>query len=174
MLDRLRLPFFIIAMILIIAVLVEMGSSAILPKPKTDHVLRAAVESELKTNKDLDRGEVEQQLINDSSNAEKPPGIAISYMALLDGLVAFDLYFDGRILDRAGTPAWEGSGPHNTDHIYTCHHRRIRHDDRRVREDTGHDCALHSGADSVHWPTSRCGAFSIRGGAAVLLSVLCC
>ncbi|MCU1329019.1 MAG: hypothetical protein JWN34_4389 [Bryobacterales bacterium] len=86
MLDRLRTPFFVIALIaVVIAVLVELGSSAVIPEPPFDPgVITSSIPSELQG----DAGAV-NQLVSDSRSASKPPGIAIRDMALLDGLLVF-------------------------------------------------------------------------------------
>ena len=80
--DKLRLPFFVAALVLIaVVVLAEMGS-ALLLKGKT---ATADLQAELnkKENEGADRNEVS------ALNGEAPPGLGIPCMAFLDGLVAF-------------------------------------------------------------------------------------
>ena len=80
--DKLRLPFFVAALVLIaVVVLVEMGS-ALLLKGKTA-TADLQVELNKKENEGADRKEVS------ALNGQAPPGLGIPCMAFLDGLVAF-------------------------------------------------------------------------------------
>ncbi|HJZ96668.1 MAG TPA: hypothetical protein VKE70_09170 [Candidatus Solibacter sp.] len=91
--DRLRTPLFVIAAILmVIAVLVELGSSVLIPAPVSDpSLLQGQASDQLKGYSDDDRKKMTSQLISDSKTAPKPPGMAIHDMAVLDGLVCFML-----------------------------------------------------------------------------------
>jgi len=91
--DRLRTPLFVIAAILmVIAVLVELGSSVLIPAPVSNpSLLQEQASQQLKEYSPDDRKKMTSQLVSDSSAAPKPPGMAIHDMAVLDGLVCFTL-----------------------------------------------------------------------------------
>jgi hypothetical protein len=97
--DTLRKPLFFVALILIaVAVLVEIGATAILgDKPVSTAQLEALAREQLADDPDfkaldfvrqeLRVQEVTQQLIEVRENNDRPPGLGIPYLALLDGLV---------------------------------------------------------------------------------------
>jgi hypothetical protein len=91
MTDRLRLPLFIIAaIVLIITIGMEAGSALI--KPPFDEVTMRAQASKQLAGSDMpddDRAQVANDIVEQSRKSEKPPGAAIPYMAVLDGLVLF-------------------------------------------------------------------------------------
>ncbi len=97
MLDSLRTPLFIIAVILIvIAVLVEVGSSSVIPAPKPDDAsLNTSIQAQLTGYSASERANMATQLVNDSHSVSKPPGMAIGDMALLDGLLVFTVILMG-------------------------------------------------------------------------------
>ncbi len=93
MFDRLRNPFFIAAVIvLLIAIGIEAGTS-FLPAQFDEGLMRMQTKDAL-ANSDLssdDRADLTKQMIENGRTSQKPPGMAISYMALLDGLLLFAL-----------------------------------------------------------------------------------
>jgi hypothetical protein len=85
--DRLRLPFFLLAIFLmLVAVLVEVGSTALLGVPRQPITAASFPEgSEAReAMEDLDQSELDAIREDDA-----PPGLGIPDMALLDGLVLF-------------------------------------------------------------------------------------
>lgn len=87
--SRLRTPFFVIAIILIvITVSVETGSSFLISPPKLNSKLLRTMASEQLAGYD-DSKQMTDKLVADSDTAPKPPGLAVSDMALLDGLLVF-------------------------------------------------------------------------------------
>jgi hypothetical protein len=97
--DTLRKPLFVVALILIaVAVLVEIGATAILgEQPVTREQLETLAREQLEDEEgfrslppnlqELRVQQVTQQLIEVRENNERPPGLGIPYLALLDGLV---------------------------------------------------------------------------------------
>jgi hypothetical protein len=91
--DRLRLPFFLLAIFLmLVAVLVEVGSSALLGVPRQPITAASFPEgSEAReAMEDLDQSELDAIREDDA-----PPGLGIPDMALLDGLVLFTIGLAG-------------------------------------------------------------------------------
>lgn len=85
----LRRPFFIAALILMaLIVVIELGAQNFLPKadtPSTSLAALVADDEELRSAiLELDPGEVREMLAQ-----EKPPGLAIRYLALMDGILLF-------------------------------------------------------------------------------------
>src|SRR6266545_488938 len=86
----LRLPFFIVAVALIaIAVLAELGATAVVRGAAVSATqLRSTVPTDIRDDyDDLDSGQ--RQELTQLRTQQKPPGLAIPYMALLDGLLLF-------------------------------------------------------------------------------------
>jgi hypothetical protein len=92
--EGLRKPFFIAALVLIaIVVLVELGSLGVLGDGGTasfEDLVPESGEVREAYEEELDRDELAQVLTRD-----KPPGRAIPYMALLDGIVFFTVALMG-------------------------------------------------------------------------------
>ncbi|MGC9349950.1 MAG: hypothetical protein ACP5JG_17560 [Anaerolineae bacterium] len=92
--EGLRNPFFIVALVLIvIVVLVEIGSLGVLgraPERDFEDLLPPSGEIQKAYEEELDREELDEVL-----GQEKPPGHAIPYMALLDGIVLFTVALMG-------------------------------------------------------------------------------
>ena len=87
--DSLRTPFFIAALVLIgLAVLVELGAASVIPEPPTQDfgALVAGDEDLEEALEETDEEELGRLLAQD-----KPPGIAIRYLALLDGILLFTI-----------------------------------------------------------------------------------
>jgi hypothetical protein len=89
MLDRMRRPFLILALVFIVlAVLAEVGAGFLLA-PSTPS--RADLERMIERS-DVDEDEVSvEDMLEVREREEAPPGLAIRYLALLDGLVAFTI-----------------------------------------------------------------------------------
>jgi len=90
--DQLRKPFFIAAVILLaLTVLMEIGSLAVIggrPAGSAD-ILRLIPPEETEIREAFeDLSEAERRKL---ASQDKPPGIAITYLALLDGLVLFTI-----------------------------------------------------------------------------------
>jgi hypothetical protein len=100
MFDRLRRPLFIIAAIVwIIVIGMEIGSSFI-PAKFDAAVMRAQTSDQLK-NSDLsnsERNDMTNQIADQARKSDKPPGVAIPDMILLDGLVFYSLLLIGLAL----------------------------------------------------------------------------
>jgi hypothetical protein len=94
MLDSLRKTLFLVAVLLIaVAMFAEMGSS-LFPSTFDPTFMRAQAAQQIPPDLD-DRDEVIEQTVKEAREAEKPPGLAITYMALLDGLVLFTVLLMG-------------------------------------------------------------------------------
>src|SRR5262245_31492736 len=109
MLDRLRILFFILAGIVLLLVIgLELGTSLV-PGQFDEALMRNQTGDALK-NSDLaddDRSDITNQMVHDAQSSQKPPGMAIAYMALFDGellyavlLMALTLFKLERILGR--------------------------------------------------------------------------
>jgi len=100
MLDRLRLLFFILAAIVLLIVIgVELGTS-FLPGKFDAGTMRLETGDSLK-NSDLsadDKNKITDQMVQQAQGPEKPPGLAISYMALLDGVLFYAVLLMGLAL----------------------------------------------------------------------------
>ena len=109
MLDRLRLLFFILAaIVLLIAIGLELGSS-LLPGQFDQALMRTQTSDSLKGSdlSDDDKNDLTNQIVQSAQASQKPPGMAIPYMALLDGvlfyavlLMGLALLFPERLLGR--------------------------------------------------------------------------
>src|SRR5512143_230046 len=95
--DTLRRPLFFLAVALIaVAVLVEIGSTAVLgalaPRqlPIDQTQLPPDVQADFQNLSSEQRAQ-----INNLSNQSKPPGIGIQYLALIDGIVLFTVVLMG-------------------------------------------------------------------------------
>jgi hypothetical protein len=97
MLDRLRLPFFIIAAIVLLIVIgLEVGTS-FLPGKFDAAMMRIQTADSLK-NSDLsadDKAAMTEKMVQQAQTSEKPPGLAIPYMALLDGVLLYAVLLMG-------------------------------------------------------------------------------
>ena len=109
MFDRLRLLFFILAAIVLLIVIgLELGTS-FLPGTFNAGTMRLQTGDSLKSS-DLssdDKSHITDQMVQQAQGGQKPPGLAISYMALLDGvlfyavlLMGLALLFPERVLGR--------------------------------------------------------------------------
>jgi hypothetical protein len=100
MLDRLRLLFFILAaIVLLIAIGLELGSS-LLPAQFDAALMRAQTSDSLKGS-DLSQGDKDDltnQMVQSAQASQKPPGMAIPYMALLDGVLFYAVLLMGLAL----------------------------------------------------------------------------
>src|SRR5437016_894542 len=88
--DSLRRPLFFTALALIVVVvLVELGHTAVLPKPGNASGIAGLPLSAdvLDAYRHLDDDQRNQ--LSSLGNEDKPPGLAILYMAFLDGVLAF-------------------------------------------------------------------------------------
>lgn len=86
--DSLRFPFFIAALVLIaLAVLVELGAASVIPEPPTQDLdmLVAGGDQELQEAME----EADEDELGRLIEQDKPPGMAIRYLALLDGILLF-------------------------------------------------------------------------------------
>src|SRR5260370_38458311 len=87
----LRLPFFIIAaVVLLIVIGLELGTS-FLPGKFDAAAMRLQTGDSLK-NSDLsasDKTTMTEQMVQQAQGSTKPPGMAIPYMALLDGVMLY-------------------------------------------------------------------------------------
>lgn len=91
MVDRLRLPLFIIAAIVLLLVIGMEAGSALLKPQFNEGTMRAQATKQLATS-DMsqdDRKQVIDDLVARGRAGDKPPGAAIPYMAVLDFLVLF-------------------------------------------------------------------------------------
>src|SRR6266542_1393802 len=88
--DRLRTPFFLIALVLIaVAVLAEMGATAVVRGAAVSATaLRSTIPEDVRDDYD-DLDSDQRQELTALRTQDKPPGLAIPYLALLDGLVLF-------------------------------------------------------------------------------------
>ncbi|MCW5981495.1 MAG: hypothetical protein KIT09_25645 [Bryobacteraceae bacterium] len=97
MLDKLRTPFFVIAaLVMLIAVFAELGSS-LLPASFDERMIRTQTDRQLRDS-DLDedeRRETIDQMVEEARKSEKPPGVGIAYMALLDGILLYTVVLIG-------------------------------------------------------------------------------
>jgi len=87
--DTLRKPFLIIALaIMTLAVLVEVGATAILPAPGVTDVNLATI---LPPDKEVQEAysELDPAQLDALLHQDKPPGMAIRYLALVDGILLF-------------------------------------------------------------------------------------
>jgi len=100
MLDRLRLLFFILAAIVLLIVIgLELGTS-FLPGTFDLGTMRLQTGDSLK-NSDLssdDKSNITDQMVQQAQGGQKPPGLAISYMALLDGVLFYAVLLMGLAL----------------------------------------------------------------------------
>ena len=98
MLDHIRIPFFIVAIIVVVLVVgAEMGSS-LLGGGFDPGVMRLQADQQLRQNSDLsddERAGVTNDMVSQAAAAEKPPGMAIPDLALLDGLLLFSMVLMG-------------------------------------------------------------------------------
>jgi len=91
MLDRLRLIFFIFAVIVLLIVIgLEVGTS-FLPGSFHAATMRLQTGDSLKDSglSTDDQNKITEQTVQQAQSSEKPPGEAIPYMALLDGVLLF-------------------------------------------------------------------------------------
>ena len=87
--DSLRVPFFVAALGLIaLAVLIELGAASIIPEPPTQNfdALVAGDGDLQEAMEEADEDELQALIEKD-----KPPGLAIRYLALLDGILLFTI-----------------------------------------------------------------------------------
>lgn len=100
MFDRLRWPFFVVALILfLIALGLEIGSS-FLPDSFNAGEMRRQTEAQLASS-DLDedeRDEIVDRMVAEAGSKKHPPGMALPYMGLLDGLLLYTLGLLGAAL----------------------------------------------------------------------------
>jgi hypothetical protein len=101
MVDKLRTPLFIIAVILIaLTVLFELGAGIVLPNltaPKAqDRNVLAIIPNDSPAKEEAQENSELQQKSRQLES--KPPGMAITYMALLDGIVLFTVGLMGLAL----------------------------------------------------------------------------
>jgi len=93
----LRLPFFIIAaVVLLIVIGLELGTS-FLPGKFDAAAMRLQTGDSLK-NSDLsasDKTTMTEQMVQQAQGSSKPPGMAIPYMALLDGVMLYAVLIMG-------------------------------------------------------------------------------
>jgi hypothetical protein len=88
MLDRIRLPFFIIAGIaLLLAVGLEMGSS-MLPVKVDPALMRREADRQLPRDLD-DRDDVIDNMVSESQKGKKPPGMGIRDLGIFDLLILY-------------------------------------------------------------------------------------
>ena len=95
--DTLRRPLFLLAVALIaMAVLVEIGSTAVLSAitPRQLPITQTQLPPDVQADFQKLTGEQQAQL-NNLSNQSKPPGIGIQYLALIDGIVLFTVVLMG-------------------------------------------------------------------------------
>jgi hypothetical protein len=101
MLDRLRTPFFIVALIIwLIIVFAEMGN-ALIPASFDESVMRQEAGRQLNQSSGLseaDRTAIVNQMVDQARKSDKPPGMAITDMALLDGLLLYTVLLIGTAL----------------------------------------------------------------------------
>lgn len=93
MFDKLRWPLFLIAVILFVVALgLEMGGS-LLPDSFSPREMRRQTITQLAgTDMDDDeRDELIDRMVAEAGNKDRPPGMAIPYMGLLDGLLLYTL-----------------------------------------------------------------------------------
>ena len=100
MLDRLRLIFFILAAIVLLIVIgLELGTS-FLPGSFNAATMRLQTGDTLK-NSGLsadDQKQITDQMVQQAQGSQKPPGLAIPYMALLDGVLLYAVLLMGLAL----------------------------------------------------------------------------
>jgi len=95
--DTLRRPLFFLAVALIaVAVLVEIGSTAVLGAlaPRQLSIAQAQLPPDIQADFQNLNSEQRAQIDN-LSNRSKPPGIGIQYLALIDGIVLFTVVLMG-------------------------------------------------------------------------------
>src|SRR5262245_35238246 len=87
--DRLRLPFFILAGVaLLLCIGLEVGSS-FLPGDFSSGLMRAQATAQLATMDVDDKADLINKMVTQGQQADHPPGMAIGYTGLLDGLVLY-------------------------------------------------------------------------------------
>src|SRR5215475_40062 len=100
MLDRLRWPFFVIAAVVLLVVIgLELGTS-FLPGSFDAATMQTQTGVSLK-NSGLsadDQSSITNQMLQQAQGGDKPPGLAISYMALLDGELLYAVLLMGLAL----------------------------------------------------------------------------
>jgi hypothetical protein len=97
--DNLRKPFFLVALVLmVIIVLVEVGSTAVLHLKPDAQALNSAKQAAFSQLSDDERGEIDEAQWNSLANRDKPPGRGIPYLALIDGLLLFTVILMGASL----------------------------------------------------------------------------
>ncbi len=96
--DTLRRPFFVLALILlVIAVLVEVGSTAVLGGVTANaNSIRAQASNDSELADAL--GQMNNEQIQKISDQAKPPGLAVPYLAFLDGVLLFSVGLIGMSL----------------------------------------------------------------------------
>ena len=91
MINELRWPFFIVAAIVLLIVIGLEASTSFIPVSFDSALMRAQTADSLK-NSDLsddDKSDITNQMVQQARSSAKPPGLAIPYKALLDGLLLY-------------------------------------------------------------------------------------
>lgn len=97
MFDKLRTPLFVIAaVVLLIAVFTELGSSLI-PASFDERMIRTQTDRQLRDSEldEDERRDIIDQMVEEARKSDKPPGVGIAYMALLDGLLLYTVILIG-------------------------------------------------------------------------------
>lgn len=91
MLDRLRLIFFVFAVIALLIVIGLEAGTSFLPGSFDAAAMRLQTGDTLKGSglSADDQQKITEQTVQQAQSSEKPPGVAIPYMALLDGVLLF-------------------------------------------------------------------------------------
>ena len=100
MLDRLRLIFFILAAIVLLIVIgLEVGTS-FLPGTFDAGTMRLQAGDSMKSSglSADDQNNITNQMVQQAQGSQKPPGMAIPYMALLDGVLLYAVVLMGLAL----------------------------------------------------------------------------
>src|SRR5215813_9827411 len=89
--DRFRLPFFIVGLVLfVLALLVDVVGTSVLPTPPKSRSAENAMSKALEGS-GMSRDEINDATQNAKKLPDEAPGLGVKYLALLDGLVVYSV-----------------------------------------------------------------------------------